>query len=143
MKPNDDITFLKGVGEKRAKLFAKLGITNVGELITHFPRDYVDYTSPVPISELEPEENAVFSGYVAKKLKPYFGPHYSIFKLVVSDNTDNILITFFNSQYTFDNLIEGQEYIFYGKIKGTILAKECPSPVFIKASELEGNKDED
>jgi len=135
MKPNDDITFLKGVGEKRAKLFAKLGITNVGELITHFPRDYVDYTSPVPISELEPEENAVFSGYVAKKLKPYFGPHYSIFKLVVSDNTDNILITFFNSQYTFDNLIEGQEYIFYGKIKGTILAKECPSPVFIKASE--------
>lgn len=135
MKPNDDIMYLKGVGEKRAKLFAKLGITNVGELITHFPRDYVDYTSPVPISELEPEENSVFSGYVAKKLKPYFSPHYSIFKLVVSDNTDNILITFFNSQYTFDSLIEGQEYIFYGKIKGTILAKECSSPVFIRASE--------
>ncbi len=135
MNINDDITYLKGVGEKRAKLFSKLDISTVGDLLVHYPRDYIDFTSPLPISELEPDESAVFCGFVAKKLKPYIGGRYSIFKLIVSDNTDNILITFFNSQYIFDKLIEGQEYIFYGKIKGTILARECSSPVFIKAEE--------
>lgn len=135
MNLNDDITYLKGVGEKRAKLFEKLGIKTVGDLLLHFPRDYIDFTSPVPISELEPEETAVFSGYVSKKLKPYISPRYSIFKVIVSDNTGDILITFFNSQYTFEKLTLGQEYIFHGKIKGTVLAPECPSPVFIGAGE--------
>ena len=135
MRPDDNITYLKGVGEKRAKLFNKLGITTVGDLLCHFPRDYVDFTSPTPISEIKPDENYVFKGIVTRKLKPYFGAHYSIFKLIATDLTDNILITFFNSQYTFDSLVEGQEYIFYGKIKGTELAKECSSPTFIKANE--------
>lgn len=135
MNFNDDITYLKGVGEKRARLYNKLGISTVGDLLLHFPRDYVDFTNPMPISQLEPEENAVFSGFVSKKLKPYFGPKYSIFKLIVSDSSEDILITFFNSQYVFERLVEGEEYIFYGKIKGTVLAKECPSPVFIESSE--------
>lgn len=135
MNINDDITYLKGVGEKRAKLFKKLDITTVGDILMHYPRDYIDFTCPLPIATLEIEESAVFSGVVTKKLKPYIGKQYSIFKLIVSDDTDNILITIFNSQYTFEKLVEGQEYIFYGKIKGTILAKECQSPVFIKSDE--------
>ena len=135
MTINDDITYLKGVGEKRAKLFRKLEIETVGDLLTHYPRDYVDYTHPRPISELEPEETAVFSGVVIKKLAPYISPRYSIFKVIVSDNTDNMLITFFNSKYTFEKLEQGEEYIFHGKIKGTFLAKECNSPVFINAEE--------
>ena len=135
MTINDDITYLKGVGEKRAKLFKKLDIETVGDLLTHYPRDYVDFTAPQPISELEPEETSVFSGIVIKKLTPYISPRYSIFKVIISDNTDNMLLTFFNSKYTFEKLEQGQEYIFYGKVKGTILAKECQSPVFIKAEE--------
>lgn len=135
MTINDDITYLKGVGEKRAKLFKKLDITTVGELLTHYPRDYVDYTAPQPISELEPEQTAVFSGIVIKKLKPYISPRYSIYKVIISDNTDNMLLTFFNSQYTFEKLEQGKEYIFHGKIKGTLLAKECQSPVFINSDE--------
>lgn len=135
MKESDSLTYLKGVGEKRAALFRRLGIENVGDLLRFFPRDYTDFTAPAPISELSPEETAVFSGVVIKKLHPYISRTVSIFKAFVSDNTDNVLITFFNSKYSFDRLIEGREYVFTGKIKGTILAKECPSPVFIDASE--------
>ncbi len=135
MTVKDEITYLKGVGEKRAKLFKKLDIETVGDLLTHYPRDYADFTSPQPISELMPEETAVFSGIVIKKLKPYISPRYSIYKVIISDNTDNMLLTFFNSQYTFEKLEQGQEYIFHGKIKGTILAKECQSPIFISADE--------
>ena len=135
MNLDDDITHLKGVGEKRSELFEKLGINTIEDLLHHFPRDYVDFTSPVPIAELNPDETSVFSGYVSKKIKPYFGPKYSIFKLIVSDENADILITIYNSQFTFDKLILGKEYIFYGKISGTILAPECQSPVFIDATE--------
>ena len=37
-----DIQFVKGVGEKRAALFHKLGIFNVGDLLQYYPRAYLD-----------------------------------------------------------------------------------------------------
>lgn len=130
IKNNIDITFLKGVGEKRAAMYRKLGINTVEDLITFYPRDYIDYTHPKPICEIENEELCVFRGTVTKKLKPYFG-RISVFHAAVSDGTDNLLLTFFNSQFTFDKLIEGQEYLFYGKISCDFAKKECSSPLFI------------
>ncbi len=135
MHESDSITRLKGVGEKRAKTLESLGIFTVGDLLRFFPRDYTDYSLPTPMNELLPEDTAVFRGTVMKKLRPYISPRYSIFKLTVSDGTDTFLITFFNSKYSFDSLEEGQEYCFFGRIKGTALAKECGSPSFIRAND--------
>lgn len=135
MQESDSITRLKGVGEKRAKTFETLGIRTVGDLLRFYPRDYTDYSRPTPISELMPEDTGVFRGTVMKKLRPYISPRLAIYKLTVSDGTDTILITFFNSQYSFDSLVEGHDYVFCGKIKGTILAKECGSPTYIKAED--------
>lgn len=135
MHESDNITRLKGVGEKRAQILAGLGIHTVGDILRFFPRDYTDYSRPTPINELMPEDTAVFRGTVMKKLRPYISPRYSIFKLTVSDGTDTLLITFFNSKYSFDSLVEGRDYCFCGKIKGTVLAKECGSPSFIRADD--------
>lgn len=132
IKNNIDITFLKGVGEKRAAMYRKLGITTADDLITFYPRDYIDYTDPKPICEIENEELCVFRGTVTKKLKPYFG-RISVFHAAVSDGTDDLLLTFFNSQFTFDKLTEGLEYLFYGKISCDFAKKECSSPLFISA----------
>ena len=46
-----DIRKLKGVGEKRAALFAKLGAPTVGDLLRLYPRDYQDWSEVTPISE--------------------------------------------------------------------------------------------
>ena len=48
------LTSIKGVGEKTAKLFARLHITNVGELLEHYPRDYEKMEAPVSVSALMP-----------------------------------------------------------------------------------------
>lgn len=37
-----DIRFLKGIGEKKALLFNKLGIFTLGDCLEYFPRDYED-----------------------------------------------------------------------------------------------------
>ncbi len=39
-----DIQYLKGVGEKRAKLFAKIGAPTVGDLLRLYPRAYEDWS---------------------------------------------------------------------------------------------------
>ena len=41
-----EITYLKGVGPKRAELYKKLGVDTVEQLIELYPRDYVDFTCP-------------------------------------------------------------------------------------------------
>ncbi len=135
MRENDSITMVKGVGGRRAETFGSLGITTVGGLLRAYPRDYTDYTKPVPICELQPDDTAVFAGKVTRKLRPYISPRYSIYKLTVSDGTEEMLITIFNSKYSFDCLEQGKSYLFFGKIKGTVLAKECSSPSFIKAGD--------
>ena len=45
----DNIRYLKGVGEKRAGLFGKLGIDTVGALLRFYPRSYEDWSVITPI----------------------------------------------------------------------------------------------
>ena len=40
-----DIRYIKGVGEARAKLMAKLGIFTLRDLVSYFPRAYEDRTA--------------------------------------------------------------------------------------------------
>ena len=131
IKNNCEITYIKGIGEKRAELYRKLGINSLEELITYYPRDYIDYSDPRPINEIENGETCVFRGTVTKKLKPYFSGKITIYHAVVSDDTDEMLLTFFNTQFSFDKLVEKQTYLFYGKVTCDFAKKEVASPLFI------------
>ena len=44
---------IKGVGEKTEKLFAKLGIYTVGDLLRYYPRNYDVYEEAVSIAEVD------------------------------------------------------------------------------------------
>ena len=52
------LTSVKGIGPKRAELFAQLGVTCVRDLLFRLPRDYLDYTKATPISQLVNGQNA-------------------------------------------------------------------------------------
>ena len=51
MKSEDNIRFVKGVGEKRAELFRQLGVESVGALLRHYPRGYIDRSHPLKLRE--------------------------------------------------------------------------------------------
>lgn len=44
------VQYLKGVGERRAQQFARLGVTTAGTLLRHYPRQYEDWSAIVPIA---------------------------------------------------------------------------------------------
>lgn len=127
-----DITYLKGVGEKRAKLYQKLGVKTVYDLLYHFPRSYIDYSSPVPISQAVLNENNIIHGTITKKFPPsMIRKGMTIYKAILTDYESDITITIYNSEFLFDKLVEGESYSLYGKVTGNFIRKEISSPTIL------------
>ncbi len=131
------ITYLKGVGPKKAALYEKLNIYSVLDLLYHFPRGYVDFTSPISLDAAENGTVAVVEAVVVKKLPvARIRRDFCIYKACAKDVNSrcDLLITFFNQPYAFDNIEENETYLFYGKITGDFLKREMNSPQIIKRS---------
>ncbi|MCI5905749.1 MAG: ATP-dependent DNA helicase RecG [Oscillospiraceae bacterium] len=136
MDINSPITELSGVGEKRAALYKKLNIFTVGDLLCHYPRSYIDYSSPVSIAESQLNEHSVIKARVIKKIPAArIRQGLVIYKVVVTDDSDNMTIVLYNNRFAYEALSEGEEYIFSGKVTGNLLRREMNTPIFIKASE--------
>lgn len=131
-----DITYLKGVGPKRAELYRKLGIETAEQLIKLYPRDYVDLTAPVTVAQAHIGEVCAFRAFVMSKKSPFNEyARMALYKAELSDGTGNITAVFFNTKYAFGRLETGREYIFYGKITGDEIRKQISTPLFVDVSE--------
>ena len=126
----DDIRYLKGVGERRGALYAKLEIHTLGDLLHHYPRAYLDLSHPVPVDEAIPGEVcAVRARIVQAKGEQRIRGGLSLFKFTAVDDRGSLLhITFFNARYTAMALHLEETYLFYGRMGGTLLRREMNSP---------------
>lgn len=133
-----NINTLKGVGEKRSRLYERLGITTLYELLYHFPRSYTDYTQVTAVIDAPINEYCVLKGTIVRKLpEQRIRMGLNIFKAIANDGTNNFLVVFFNNYYAFDALNVGYEYYFYGKVTGDLLKKEITSPHVIAGDSKE------
>lgn len=116
-----EIKYLKGVGEARSRLFAKLGISRVGDLLRFFPRDYEDRSVFKPISETADGETVSIRAMVstAPRLATLSGGRRMVKTRIVDDSGAAELV-FFNLPYVKDALKVGETYAFYGKIQRTL-----------------------
>ncbi|MGN1481259.1 ATP-dependent DNA helicase RecG [Porcipelethomonas sp.] len=125
---------LKGVGEKKAACYARLGIETVYDLLYHLPRGYVDFSSPVSPVDAQLNEYAVLKGVITKKLpEQRIRKGLSIFKAVATDGLHDFIVVIYNNVYGFRALKEGEEYCFYGKITGNLLRREINAPRIVKS----------
>ena len=65
MNKNAGISTLKGIGEKTEKLFLKLGVATVDDLLHYYPRTYEIFGPPVPVSEVQEGHICTVSGAVS------------------------------------------------------------------------------
>ena len=56
---------MKGVGEKTAALFEKLHVYTAEELVSYYPRDYEQFSVPVPLDQAPAEEILAVEGHLA------------------------------------------------------------------------------
>ncbi len=117
MNCSDDIIKLKGIGEKTAKLFHRLGIYTLKDLLFYYPRDYQAFHSPVKIAEGAGEDTAAVELSLADGLQWKKVRNLTIGTGIGTDGRDRISLTFFNTPYLKSKLTVGSSYLFRGKIK--------------------------
>lgn len=114
---SESVLSLSKIGQKRYEMFQKLGISTVGDLLTTYPRSYIDYTSPIMIADAADGESCVVEAEVVRKLMPaYIRKGMTIYKLIVTDGESSMTVTIYNSQYMFDSLCLGDRYLLCGRI---------------------------
>ncbi len=137
MELRSSIKYLKGVGEKRAAMLAKLGIFTLWDLLTFYPRTYEDWSKITPIKDAPMNENVCIKAIVGMPCKEHrIRKGMTLYKTEVTDGEMLLDITFFNNPYSAKKLEQGKEYLFFGRITGKGYFRSMNSPDFV---ETDGN----
>ena len=111
------ITKLKGIGEKKAALFKKLGLSSVGDLISYYPRAYDNWSEVTPISELRHGERFVVRARIAGAFSNIrLSGGRTMAKVPSCDESGYMTLVFFNNKYISSMLKYDEEYYFMGKV---------------------------
>ena len=134
MDLNKNIQYIKGVGEARAKTLNRLGIFNLEDLITYYPRTYEDRSKIKKLEDVEDGEDALIKATVVSRMQVITtrSRGMKICKMIVRDDTDVCEITWYNQPYLKQNFHVGDEFSFYGKISKNSGHIQMISPVFDK-----------
>ena len=91
-----DLKQLRGVDEKRAKDFKKLGITNTADLARYFPRGYLDMTSPKSVRELIHNDTALVACRLTAVEPVRYTGRVKIFRAKLEQNGEPFFAVWFN-----------------------------------------------
>ena len=128
---SDDVRYMKGIGEQRAKALDKLGVRTLRDLISYFPRTYEDRTKSVSIAALEPGQPSCIHAMVASEpTLARVRRGMEIVKLRIVDDTGSLDVTYFNQSYVRTRLVPGRSFVFYGRLTVENFRKTLINPLF-------------
>ena len=124
----EPVTSLKGIGEKTAGLFARLGVYTVEDLLHDYPRAYDAYEEPVPVGKLQENTTAAVAGQLLKTASVRRFKNIQVIVATVKDMTGSLQLTWYNMPYLRNTLQMGQFLVFRGRAvkKGGRLTMEQP-----------------
>lgn len=107
---------LKGIGEKSEKLFQKLNIHTVGDLLRYYPKNYDIYEQAIPISEVAEGEIVTITGTIYGKVQVNNAKNLQIVSIHVKDLTGVIKATWFRMPFLKNTLGRGGVITLRGRI---------------------------
>lgn len=134
--PQTKIEELPGVGEKRAALFAKLGIRDVGGLLRHFPRGYQnrgDLRRAAEASDGEIVSMLLTVG--ARPVSAMLRARMLITKFPAFDDSGSCNIVFFNNRYVERTFAKGEVFRFFGKFSCADGRRSLTNPAYERVVE--------
>jgi ATP-dependent DNA helicase RecG len=106
---------VRGVGEKRAKELAKIGLSSVEDLLYYFPRRYLDRSSIIKLKDLRAGMETTVLGKIARAgLRRGRKPR---FEAVLFDGTGYLQCVWFNRANFWPKIFQvGDTVAFHGKV---------------------------
>ncbi len=123
------LTEISGISDKRAKEFARLGITTTAELVRYFPRAYLDMTNRVSIREVYHNDMALVACTVVSVQPDYRGGKGRMVRALLEQGADNFTAVWFNQPWVAKKLVPG-EYLFYGRVRNYYDRISLVNPTF-------------
>jgi ATP-dependent DNA helicase RecG len=123
------VSRIKNVGEKRTDALSSLGITNVFDLLTYYPRRYIDRTRRVDLSDLQIGDEAAVYGEVDKVMSRRSRQAKPIVEVTVSDDGGSFRVVFFNQSWRERQLVVGVQALFFGKVGDYKGQRQMTNPV--------------
>ncbi len=138
------VTRLKGVGDRKVKALAELGIESVFDLLTTYPFRYVDRSRRVDLADLAAGDEAVVLATVRDVRARRTRNGRALVELVVHDGTAAMKVAFFNQAWRVRQLPSGTEALFFGKVDTFRGGRQMTNPVVdvvVGADEADGADD--
>lgn len=123
------LTQLKWISEKREKELNKLNIFTVEDLVRFFPRNYLDLTEKVRLSQCYHNDVVLIACRVVAPPQVVYTGRRSFIKVWCEQNGEMFSAVWFNAPYVKSKLKEG-EYLFYGRVQNRYGMLSMVNPVF-------------
>ena len=135
---NSELTNVKGIGEKTVKLFQKLGLYTVRDLLYYFPKDYEKFEEPKSVSEVEHGGIVTIRAKIPNQnMELRKAGRLVLLKFYLLDDGKRVDITYFNMAFLKNTFLLGQEYVFRGKLEEKNGRLYMDQPKFFKPTEYE------
>jgi ATP-dependent DNA helicase RecG len=121
---------IKGIGLRKEKLFARLGIMTVADLLQYFPREYEDRNHVLPIGQvgMSSDTPILICGTVGTIQEVRPRRSMTILKVVISDNSGAVELTWFNQPYKKRFFTKGQLISAFGKMEWSYGHRQMNAP---------------
>ena len=120
---------LAGVGDKAIEALAGVGVTNLLDLVTYYPRRYVDRTNQRSIGELAEGEEAMVLAVVRNVKTRRTRQGRALVEVDLFDNSSYLRVSFFNQAWRSRQLQEGTQVVVFGKVERYQGRRQMTNPV--------------
>ena len=124
-----NVAELRDVGERRSAALAAISISTVFDLLTTYPRRYVDRTKRVDLSDLTVGEEVAIFAVVERIATRRTRQGRAMTEARVSDEGATLTVVFFNQGWRAQQLPVGTQALFFGKVTEFRGARQMTNPV--------------
>lgn len=116
MELRDSVTTIKGIGEKTAASFSRLGVRTVADLLNYYPRTYISYEDPVDIQNVNFGSRQAVCASINSRVEVRKVRGLTIVTVYAKDFTGTIKLTWFNCPFLRNFFRIGQTFVFVGEV---------------------------
>ena len=120
---------LATVSDAKVQRLAEFGVESVLDLLTTYPRRYIDRTRQADVSDLRAGDEAAVLAAVQSVRSRRARNRRTVVDVIVRDATGRLAVVFFNQPWRAKQLEAGTEAIFWGKVGEYRGSRQMVNPV--------------